>query len=110
MDDQVIAPEITNAVVERVTVYRKFLRVTAREAVDRGSAAGVGTRQLWSVSVSTDDESADLDRYVRLMAAAAIDFVGKNTQRQRSVILTNRDGRVLLIERAAARVFSKRNA
>ena len=48
--------------------------------------------------VSNEDESDDLNRYVRLMAAAAMDVINLDTGIERQVVLTRSDGRVQFIE------------
>jgi hypothetical protein len=82
-------------VTTTVTVHRKFLRLTARavRARDDDQPRPV----LWSVVVTNEDESDDLVRYIRLMAAAAMDVIDKDTGAERRVVLTNHDGRVAFV-------------
>ncbi|HEX9781999.1 MAG TPA: hypothetical protein VGA56_04605 [Opitutaceae bacterium] len=80
-----------------VTTYEKFLRLTARE--HGPSSAGSRGRQIWSVFVANQDKSDQLARHVRLMAAAAMDHIGRDLASERRVVLTMRDGRVVFVER-----------
>jgi hypothetical protein len=62
---------------QRVTVYEKYLRVTARE--NKPAAEGRPPAQVWSVQTSTEDESKDLRKYLPIMASATADYIGKDT-------------------------------
>lgn len=78
-----------------VTLYPKFLRVTAREA--RSVATIQTSAPLWSVVVTNEDESDDLGRYARLMLAAAMDHLDTQSAPGTSVVLNYADGRVAFI-------------
>lgn len=62
---------------QRITVYEKYLRVTARE--NKPAAEGRPPAQVWSVQTSTEDESKDLRKYLPIMASATADYIGKDT-------------------------------
>jgi hypothetical protein len=83
-------------VVRQVREYRKSLRLTAHRAGQAVAAAPA--EPLWSVSVETQDESRNLDRYVHLMVAAAMDAIGEDLKTPRRLRLTDRDGRVLFVQ------------
>ncbi len=62
---------------QRVTVYEKYLRITARE-----NTLGVEGRpppEIWRVQTSTEDESKDLRKYLPIIASAAADNIGRDT-------------------------------
>jgi hypothetical protein len=62
---------------QRVTVYEKYLRITARE--NKPSSEGRPAAQIWSVQTSTEDESKDLRKYLPIMASATADYIGKDS-------------------------------
>lgn len=66
-----------------VTVYEKYLRVTAVE--NRPGPEGRPPAEVWSVNVTTEDESNDLRKYLPIMASAMVDFIGKDSTRQKAV-------------------------
>jgi len=87
-----------------VTVYPKFLRLTARPM---GPSGAVATRApLWRIEVTNEDESEDLDAYARLMVAAAMDWVGRSTDAPVEVVVGSGDSRVAFIDRG---ISSPRN-
>lgn len=82
-------------VTKIVSLFPKFLRLTARETSDE---AGEGRTPLWSVVVCNEDQSDDLARYTRLMAAAAMDYIDVHASAGEQVVLSYADGRVQFIE------------
>lgn len=72
-----------------ITTYEKFLRLTARDnTIQDESEAPV---QAWSIYVKNKDESDDLRKYLPLMAAAAVPYVGENTESQEVVKIKDTD-------------------
>jgi uncharacterized protein YbbK (DUF523 family) len=70
-------------VPRQVTIYEKYLRVTARE--NKPGSEGRPPTELWSVQTSTEDESKDLRKYLPIMASATADYIGKDTTKQKVV-------------------------
>lgn len=70
-------------VPRQVTIYEKYLRVTARE--NKPGVEGRPPAELWSVQTSTEDESKDLRKYLPIMASATADYIGKDTNKQKVV-------------------------
>lgn len=68
---------------QRVTVYEKYLRITARE--NKPGAEGRPPAELWRVQTSTEDESKDLRKYLPIMASATADHIGKDSGNQKVV-------------------------
>ena len=68
---------------QRVTIYEKYLRVTARE--NKPAAEGRPPAEIWSVNTSTEDESKDLRKYLPIMASATAEYIGKDTTKQQIV-------------------------
>ncbi len=70
-------------VPRQVTIYEKYLKVTARE--NKPGVEGKPPAELWSVQTSTEDESKDLRKYLPIMASATADYIGKDTTKQKVV-------------------------
>ena len=68
---------------QRVTIYEKYLRITARES--KPAAEGQPPAEIWRVQSSTEDESKDLRKYLPIMASAAADYIGKGTTNSKVV-------------------------
>ncbi len=66
-----------------VTVYEKYLKITARE--NRPASEGRPPAELWSIHASTEDESKDLRKYLPIIASATVDFIGQDTSNQKTV-------------------------
>ena len=79
-----------------ITTYEKYLRLTARDNqnVDESQAPA----QVWSIYVKNKDESADLRKYLPLMAAAAVPYVGENTESQQEIKLKESDDEVAFVK------------
>jgi hypothetical protein len=67
----------------QVTIYEKYLKVTARE--NKPASEGRPPAELWSVSATTEDESKDLRKYLPIMASATADYIGSDTSNQKNV-------------------------
>jgi hypothetical protein len=67
----------------QVTLYEKYLKVTARE--NKPASEGRPPAELWSVHASTEDESKDLRKYLPIMASATADYIGSDTTNQKNV-------------------------
>ncbi len=80
-----------------VTTYEKYLRLTARDNqnVDDSEAPA----QVWSIYVKNKDESDDLRKYLPLMAAAAVPYVGASTESQKEITLKESDDEVTFVKR-----------
>ncbi len=79
-----------------VTTYEKFLRLTARDTEEED--ASEGSVQVWSIYVKSKDESDDLRKYLPLMAAAAIPYVGENTESQQEIKVKASDADVSFVK------------
>lgn len=82
--------------VVTVTVYEKYMRITARETPQE--AGDRPPREVWSVYVSNEDESGDLREYVPLMVSAAMDSINQNSASQKEVVLNKSDERVTFVK------------
>ena len=72
-----------------VTVYEKYLRITARE--NKPATEGRPPAELWSIHASAEDESKDLRKYLPIMASATVDYIGQDSSSQK-VVKVKADG------------------
>lgn len=83
--------------VVTVTVYEKYIRVTARETQEE--AGDRPPREMWSVYVTNEDESDDIRKYVPLMVSAAMDSMDENTTSQKEIVLKQDDERIVFVKK-----------
>jgi hypothetical protein len=70
-------------VPRQVTIYEKYLRITARE--NKVASEGRPPAELWSIQASAEDESKDLRKYLPIMATATMDLIGKDSTNQKEI-------------------------
>jgi hypothetical protein len=70
-------------VPRQVTIYEKYLKVTARE--NKEGVEGRPPAELWSIHASAEDESKDLRKYLPIMASALVDYIGQDSSNQQTV-------------------------
>ena len=66
-----------------IIVYEKHIRLTSLDNTQ--SDESEGPVQAWSIYVKNKDQSDDLRKYLPLMAAAAIEYLGENTDSQQEI-------------------------
>ena len=79
-----------------ITVYEKYIRLTSRDNTQTGE--NEAPVQAWSIYVKNKDESDDLRKYLPLMAAAAIEYVGENTETQQEIKVKEGDDEVSFVK------------
>ncbi|HWA11364.1 MAG TPA: hypothetical protein VG838_18135 [Opitutaceae bacterium] len=70
-----------------VTMYEKHLIVTARE--NKESVEGKAPKTVWGVQVTSEDESKDLRKYLPVLIAASIEYIGKDSGGEIKTIKVN---------------------
>lgn len=80
-----------------ITVYPKYLRITAREVPADGDDRP--PRELWSVYVTNEDQEKSIEESLPLLVAAGMDAIDQNTSSERTVVLGESDERVTFIKR-----------
>ena len=80
-----------------VTVYEKYLRVSARENVASGDDAP--PEQLWSVYVSKEAEDNDIRKALPVLASVVVDYIGVTTETDQEVKVNSEDEEVAFIKR-----------
>jgi hypothetical protein len=76
-------------VPRQVTIYEKYLKITARE--NKPASEGRPPAELWSVHTSAEDESKDLRKYLPILASATVDYIGQDSSTQQ-VVKVKADG------------------
>lgn len=80
-----------------VTVYEKYLRVSARENVTSGD--DTPPEQLWSVYVSNEAEDDDIRKALPVLASVVVDYIGVTTEKDQEVKVSSETEEVDFIKR-----------
>ena len=83
--------------VVTVTVYEKFLRLNATE--NKPAAEGRPPSEIWTVDVTSEGESRDIRKALPILAAASIDYVGKDSKGQKTIRIKDTDKDVAFIKK-----------
>lgn len=71
-------------------VAEKYLTIIARDA--RVDASGNANRvELWRVHVTVEDDGDDISEYLPVLAAAATDYIGSDTQEKQRLRVSEND-------------------
>ncbi len=81
----------------KVTVYEKYLRLNATE--NKPAAEGRPPPEIWTVDVTSEGESKDIRKALPVLAAASIDFVGKDSKGQKTIRIKDTDKDVAFIKK-----------
>jgi hypothetical protein len=76
-------------VITPVSIYEKYLKISAHE--NKPATEGKPPLEIWSVSVTSEDESKDLRKYLPLLASASIGYIGKETNTQTVIKVKDTD-------------------
>ena len=83
--------------VVEVMVFEKYLKLTAVD--NRESEEGdINQPRAWQVSVKNRDESQDIEKYLPLMTAAAVPYIGEKTEGQEKVTISENDLEVKIVK------------
>lgn len=81
-----------------VVNYEKYLRISARENVP--ASEGKPPAEVWTIDVSTEGESHDLRKAIPALAAASIEYIGKDTRGQKVIRLKDgKDGAIAFVKK-----------
>ncbi len=83
-----------------ITTYEKYLQITAID--NRTGKSLEDSPHAWQVTVKNRDESDDIDKYLPLMAAASITYVGQSTESQEVITLKESDRDVAFVKANSA--------
>jgi hypothetical protein len=81
-----------------LVTYEKFLRIAARE--NAPATEGRPPAEIWTVDVTTEGESKDLRKALPVLAAATIEYVGKDSRGQKTIKLKDtKDGAIEFVKK-----------
>ncbi len=83
-------------------VNEKYLVLTSKENLMEQSG-DKPAEELWSVTVTNEDESDNLREYLPIMASAATDYIGEDTQTAQKVKLKSDDEVVAFVKKGLAK-------
>jgi hypothetical protein len=66
-----------------ITVYEKYLKLSAKE--NKEVAEGRPQQEVWTVDVISEGESRDIRKSMPVLAAASIEYIGKDSQGQKTI-------------------------
>lgn len=83
-------------------INEKYMVLTAKQntLAESGDKAA---EELWSVTVTNEDSSNDLREYLPIMASAATDYIGEDTQKEQRVKLKSDDEVVAFVKKGLAK-------
>lgn len=90
----------TQTRVKPTTVYDKYLTITGLN-VAKGQPGSEGDQRrepIWSVNVSTQNESDDLREHIPVMVAASLDYIGTTTDKEQKVKIKGNDEDIAFIK------------
>ncbi len=68
-----------------VVDYEKYLRLSAHE--NQPEVEGHPALEIWTIDITSEGESKNLRQYIPALAAASIDYIGKDTHGQQDIHL-----------------------
>jgi hypothetical protein len=80
-----------------VVVYEKYLRLTARE--NKEPVEGQPPTEIWTLDITSEGESKDIRKALPILAAASIDYVGKDSKGQKTIRIKDTDKDVAFIRK-----------
>jgi hypothetical protein len=80
-----------------VIVYEKYLKLTARE--NKEQTEGRPQQELWTVDVISEGESRDIRKALPVLAAASIDYIGKDSQGQKTVRIKDSSSDIAFVKK-----------
>ena len=80
-----------------VTVYEKYLKLSARE--NQEASEGRPSPEVWTVDVTAEGESRDLRKNLPVLVAASIDYIGKDSHGQKTIKIKDNDKDVAFVKK-----------
>jgi hypothetical protein len=80
-----------------VTVYEKYLKLSARENKEVGEGRPVP--EIWTVDITSEGESRDIRKHLPILVAASIDYVGKDTQGQKTIRIKDTNSDIAFVKK-----------
>jgi hypothetical protein len=83
-------------IVESI-VYEKHLRLSAKD--NKPAAEGQPPAEIWTVDVTSEGESHDMRKTLPVLAAATIDYIGKDSHGEKIIHLKDTDKDIAFIKK-----------
>lgn len=80
-----------------VTVYEKYLRLTARE--NEPPVEGRPPNEVWTVDVTSEGESRDIRKKLPVLVAASIEYIGRDSEGQKTIRIKDTDSDVAFVKK-----------
>lgn len=80
-----------------VVVYEKYLKLSARETKE--VAEGRPQSEIWTVDVTSEGESRDIRKNLPVLVAATIDYIGKDSQGQKSIRIKDNSSDIAFVKK-----------
>ena len=81
----------------RTVVYEKFLKMSARE--NKPATEGKPAEEIWTLDITSEGESKDVRKALPVLAAASIDFVGKDSHGQKTIHLKDTSSDIAFVKK-----------
>lgn len=83
--------------VVTVTVYEKYLKLSARE--NKEVPEGRAPSEVWTVDVTSEGESRDIRKNLPVLVAASIDYIGKDTHGQKTIRIKDTNSDIAFVKK-----------
>jgi hypothetical protein len=80
-----------------VVVYEKYLKLAARE--NKEVAEGRPPSEIWTVDVTSEGESRDIRKNLPVLVAATIDYIGKDSQGQKTIRIKDTNSDIAFVKK-----------
>jgi hypothetical protein len=80
-----------------VTVYEKYLKLSARE--NAPPVEGRPPQEVWTIDVTSEGQSRDLRKKLPVLVAASIDYIGRDSQGQQTIRIKDNDSDVAFVKK-----------
>jgi hypothetical protein len=80
-----------------VTVYEKYLKLTARE--NKETSEGRPQSEVWTVDVTSEGESRDIRKNLPVLVAASIDYIGKDSHGQKTIKIKDSSSDIAFVKK-----------
>lgn len=80
-----------------VTVYEKYLKLSARE--NKEAPEGRPQQEVWTVDVTSEGESRDIRKNLPVLVAASIDYIGKDSQGQKTIKIKDSSSDIAFVKK-----------
>ncbi len=80
-----------------VTVYEKYLKLSARENKD--AVEGRPPAEIWTLDITSEGESRDIRKSLPVLVAASIDYIGKDSQGQKTIRIKDTNSDIAFVKK-----------